>query len=197
MAPEQLDVRSPDAVDRTAECLSAGGLVVLPTDTVYGLAVLGDLDQLYAAKQRPSHVPIAVLVADERQVEAFAVVDDRARRLMAEHWPGALTLVLSRKGDASTGDASSTIGVRCPDDAFLRSLASRVGPISTTSANVHGQPTPELASEVLEQLGDVVDLVVDGGRRAGVASTVADLTGPELRVLRQGPVTLEGDVAPT
>jgi L-threonylcarbamoyladenylate synthase len=193
MAPSRIEVDADDVVERAARVLEGGGVVLLPTDTVYGLAVLPTyVDRLYAAKQRPRDMPIAVLVAGPEQVHAVATVDARARALMAEHWPGALTIVLAGEGKRAT------VGVRCPDDDFVRELASRLGPLATTSANRHGCPTPATADEAVEQLGEEgLDLVVDGGPRGEVASTVVDASGDQLVVLRQGAVTLGPSTAST
>jgi L-threonylcarbamoyladenylate synthase len=191
MAPLRVEVGSPQAIELAAQTLEIGGIVILPTDTVYGLAVLpGSLPKVFAVKGRPDDVPVALLVAASEQVEQLAVVDARTRELMARHWPGALTLVLPRRDGVTLdlGGVRPTVGVRCPDDAFIRALASRVGPLATTSANLHGRPTPTTAQDALDQLGEGVDLVVDGGPLEGRASTVVDATGGELRVLRQGSV---------
>ena len=170
-------------LDAAAAALRDGGAVVLPTDTVYGLAALpGREELLHELKDRPAAMPIAVLVADVEQAETIAVLDDRARRLAAAFWPGPLTLVLAPvEGDA-------TIGVRCPDHDFLRALVARVGPLPTTSANRHGEPTPPTAAEAAAALSGVPALVVDGGPCGGVASTVVDVSDPGRPpvVLREG-----------
>src|SRR5690606_35509157 len=105
------------------------------------------------------------------------------------HWPGPLTLVARRAAGVTfdLGRPAHTIGVRCPDDPFLRRLAERAGPLATTSANVHGQPTEATAESVVAQFGDRLPpgtVVVDGGRRAGTPSTVVDVTGADPVVLR-------------
>jgi L-threonylcarbamoyladenylate synthase len=114
-----------------------------------------------------------------------------AVRLAARFWPGPLTLVLPRRPEAAglaLGGEADTVGVRCPDDGFVRALARRVGPVATTSANRHGQPTPATAEEAAAALTGEVAVVVDGGPRDGVPSTVVDCTGSELRVLRRGAI---------
>jgi tRNA threonylcarbamoyl adenosine modification protein (Sua5/YciO/YrdC/YwlC family) len=176
--------------------LSSGGVIAVPTDTVYGLAVIptlpGATDLLYAAKGRPRSVPIAVLVADAEQAWGLAAapVPRVALRLAERHWPGALTLVVRRAEgwSADLGDDGATVGVRCPDHEWIRSLCQRVGPLATTSANVHGGPTPPDAPGVAELLGASVALVVDGGRREGDPSTVLDCTVEPPQVLRAGRV---------
>ncbi len=186
------------ALEQAVQVLDAGGLVVLPTDTVYGLAArAADTDAtplIFERKGRGADVPLAVLCADADQ--AFALVSEvppAARRLADAHWPGPLTMVLPRRPDLgwALGRPEHTIGVRCPDHDFVRALAARVGPLATTSANRHGSPTPLEASDAATSLLGDVELVVDGGRLVGTPSTVVDVTGPELVVLRQGPLQLD------
>lgn len=186
-----------DVAAEAAAALRAGGLVLLPTDTVYGLAVAAARPdataRLFAAKGRPPDTPLAVLVADGDQAADVAELDDRARQLIARHWPGALTLVLPRRPgmELSLGARPETVGVRCPDRELLRRVAAEVGPIATTSANRHGQPTPRDVDGVLEQLAAPIDLVVDGGPCTGEPSTVVDLTEPQPLVRRNGPVVVD------
>jgi L-threonylcarbamoyladenylate synthase len=111
---------------------------------------------------------------------------------MARCWPGPLTLVLARAGSARAlelGGDPATVGVRCPAHDLVRRLAAEVGPMATTSANRHGEPTPPTAAGAAAALADAVDVVVDGGPCAGVPSTVVDATGPKWHVLRIGAIT--------
>lgn len=186
------------AIERAAKALLGAGLVVLPTETVYGLAALASdphaTRALFARKGRGADVPIAVLCADAEQAMALTVAaGPLAAELAAAHWPGPLTMVLPRRPGLGwkLGEPTDTIGVRCPDHALVRALAARVGPLATTSANRHGLPTPASAAEAAEQLLGPVDLVLDGGPLSGTPSTVVDLTGEIPRVLRQGPVVID------
>jgi len=182
--------------------LRAGAVVLLPTDTVYGLAVAtavpSAVAQLFGLKERGRDVPIAVLVADAAQAWelAAAPVPGAASRLAATWWPGPLTLVVARApgwgGDI--GGRGDTVGVRCPDDAMVRELCRQVGPLATTSANRHGEPTPATAAEAAVAVGHS-GLVVDGGRLAGAPSTVVDCTVSPPRVLREGALPAAGLVA--
>jgi L-threonylcarbamoyladenylate synthase len=170
----------PGAVDLVVAALEAGGAVVVPTDTVYGIAALGGHeDVLYALKGRPASMPIAVLVADADQAAAVGDLGGAAQRLAERFWPGPLTVVVPAR-------AGGTVGLRCPDDEFVRAVAARVGPLPTTSANRHGAKTPPTAAEAAAALTGQPDLVVDGGPRGGVASTVVDLTTDPPEVLREG-----------
>lgn len=197
MTAPVVDAGAPDAAERIAEALGAGGLVVLPTETVYGLAALASdargTAAVFAAKGRTADVPLAVLCADAAQALGLAVdPGPSAEALAAAHWPGPLTMVLRRRPDLgwALGEPAATIGVRCPDHDLLRTVARRVGPVATTSANRHGQPTPATAREAAAQLLVPVALVVDGGALTGTPSTVVDLTGAEPLVLRRGAVAI-------
>lgn len=171
-----------------------GEVVGVPTDTVYGLAVIpsmpGAVDRLFVAKGRPASVPVAVLVADSDSAQALAE-DPFPGRLVEDHWPGPLTLVVRRGAGVhwELGGDPTTIGVRCPDHALVRELCRAVGPLATTSANLHGRPSPTSAAGVAEEMsGAPVALVLDGGECAGAPSTVVDVTGDAPVVLREGPL---------
>ncbi len=173
--------------------LDEGGVVVLPTDTVYGLAVdpfrPGASDRLFALKRRPRTVDLPLLVASADQVPTVATaVPQVAEVLMERFWPGPLTLVVPRRPDleADLGDDEATVGVRCPDHPVPLALCRRHGPLATTSANLHGQPTMTTATAVEAALGDSVEIVLDAGPCTGLPSTVVDCTGDEPKCLREG-----------
>ncbi|HZM72737.1 MAG TPA: L-threonylcarbamoyladenylate synthase [Candidatus Polarisedimenticolia bacterium] len=182
------------------EALRGGGIVALPTDTVYGIAVALDardgIPRLFAAKSRPPDRSIALLVADRVQAEALGELDTTARALADAFWPGGLTLVVPRREGLAlppelTSDAR-TVGLRVPDHAAPRALAAAVGPLPTTSANRSGEPEARDADAIEAVLGDAIELILDGGPApGGPASTVVDCTGPRPRVLRVGAVALE------
>jgi tRNA threonylcarbamoyl adenosine modification protein (Sua5/YciO/YrdC/YwlC family) len=177
-----------------AEVLRAGNVAAIPTDTVYGLAADAAqpeaVDLLFELKQRPRDVHIPELVADVEQARLVAVVAaPYVERLLERFWPGALTVVLDRV------DGGGTVGVRCPDAAVVRSLCRQVGPLATTSANVHGAPPLTTAAAVIEAFGDSL-AVVDGGVLDGLPSTVVDCTdgaGPVL--LRPGAIAFDAILA--
>ena len=187
------------AIDWAAKALLGGEVVVVPTETVYGLAALpaipGATRRIFELKGRTADVPLAVLCADAGQALALAdAPSELLRDVAARCWPGPLTLVLRRRPGLGyeLGEPATTIGLRCPDHPVVRALAADVGPIATTSANLHGQPTPGTAAEVAALFGDDVALVLDGGPCTGVPSTVVDATGDpaEWRVLRPGSLSL-------
>ena len=183
------------AVEQAVHALASGQVVALPTDTVYGLAAdpfsTGGADRLFLLKRRPREVDLPVLVADEEQALALATaVPASARRLMAAFWPGALTIVLPRRPDliADLGADEATVGVRCPDHPVPLALCRAHGPIATTSANLHGQPTLTTAADVAATFGESLAVVLDGGPSSGAPSTVVDCTGEEPKLLREGRV---------
>jgi L-threonylcarbamoyladenylate synthase len=179
-------VDDPTALDAAEEAIRAGSAVVVPTDTVYGLAALpSSMEALYSLKGRPESLPIAVLVESLDQAASVVEASDVVGLLARAFWPGPLTIVGHRV------DGEGTLGVRCPDHDFIRALARRVGPLSVTSANRHGDPTPAEARTAAASLAGDVALVIDGGPSRGVASTVVDATGALLTVIRVGPITEE------
>jgi L-threonylcarbamoyladenylate synthase len=183
---------------RAAAVIRAGGLVGMPTETVYGLAA-NALDAqavlaVFLAKGRPRFDPLIVHVADAEQAWTVAVPSRRARLLAARFWPGALSLVLPRRDgipDAVTGGLE-TVAVRCPDHELARALIRAAGvPLAAPSANLFGRLSPTTAAAVREQLGAAVAEVLDGGPcRVGIESTVL-LPDPLPVILRPGGVTRE------
>jgi L-threonylcarbamoyladenylate synthase len=184
-------------IDAAIEVLRAGGIVALPTDTVYGIAcdleAPGGIELLFAAKDRPRDRAIVLLLDDPEQAAAIGEMGPAARVLAEAFWPGGLTLVVPHRAGvrlpaALTGGAP-TIGLRAPHHATPRAIARAIGPMPTTSANVSGQPLANDAASIVEQLGEGIDLVLDGGPAAGgPASTVVDATGDRPRVLRPGAI---------
>ena len=177
--------------------LRDGDVVALPTDTVYGLCVVagiaGATARLYELKERPAAVALPVLVADPEDAAELGEFDETARTLLTAHWPGALTIVVRRRGPShgwDLGGEDATIGLRCPNEETLRRIARAVGPLAVTSANRHGQPPCTTASEVDSAFGASLS-VFDGGRRAAIPSTVVDCTDDPPRVLRRGVVTID------
>jgi L-threonylcarbamoyladenylate synthase len=186
------------------DVLRGGGVVALPTDTVYGIAVdlatSGGIERLFAAKRRPPDKGIMLLLASADQAGSVGLIGDAARALADAFWPGGLTIVVPQRADVAlpavlTGGVS-TIGLRLPDHPTPRALAAGVGPIPTTSANRSGLLEARDAAEIVDQIGDAVDLVLDGGpAHGGPASTVVDCSGSSPRVLRVGAVPLAAVVA--
>lgn len=198
-ANEEVDAQGIEAAGRA---LASGGVVAIPTDTVYGLAVdpfrPGATDRLFALKGRPREVRLPVLVAGEEQVlEVAANVSDLARRLMSTFWPGALTVVLPRRphSTADLGAGGPTVAVRCPAHRVPVAVCTITGPLATTSANLHGQDPLTTAGVVRSTFAGALAVVLDGGTCAGLPSTIVDCTGPEPQLLRQGLIPWEEVVA--
>lgn len=187
-------------VEEGISVLRRGGIVAYPTDTVYGLgASVTDREavrKIFRAKGRPEDIALPVLLADISQLGEVAVcVPEAALKLARRFWPGGLTLVVRRA--ASVPDevtaGGETVAVRVPAHPVPLALITGLGqPIVGTSANLSGRPAALTAAEAHEQLGDRVDLVIDGGPApGGTESTVVDVTGQPPVVLRQGAVSLE------
>ena len=181
--------------------LRAGRLVAFPTETVYGLG--GDatneraVAEIFAAKGRPRFNPLIVHVPGLAEAEALAVVDDRARNVVARFWPGPLTVVLQRRGDCGLSLLASagldTVAIRAPAHEVAQALLRETGrPLAAPSANRSGRVSPTEAAHVFEELGERVSLILDGGRtQVGLESTVLDISGETPALLRPGGVTLE------
>jgi L-threonylcarbamoyladenylate synthase len=190
-----------EALELAAEALRAGEVVVVPTDTVYGLVARPDdpnaVAKVFALKRRPERVPLQVLVADRAQADELAAsgLGPVAAQLAERFWPGGLTIVVARRPgiELHLGEAGHTVGLRCPDHGFVRALCRRVGPLAATSANVHGDATPNDAAEIARLLGPGVALVVDGGPCSGVASTVVAVEADDAvpRLIRHGALRFE------
>lgn len=181
-----------------SEALMAGAIAIFPTDTVYGIGALPQstaaINRIFSLKQRPLDMPLPLLIGDINQVELVSNFQERKMRALAEKfWPGALTLILPDVSPEIDDliQKDGTIAVRCPDHGYIRNLCSLVGPIATTSANLHGEPTPLLTSEMPKEF-EAVDLIIDGGQCShGTASTIIDLSGDKPNIIRTGPIPEE------
>jgi L-threonylcarbamoyladenylate synthase len=188
----------PATLQQAVATLRNGGLVAYPTDTVYGLAALptddAAIDRLFAAKGRDVEKAVPLLIASPADLALVAGdVPEAVRLLMHAFWPGALTIVLPRAAGFRSKALDGTVAVRVPDHPVPRELVRLLGaPITGTSANVSGGPDPLAADDVRAQLGEAVDLIIDGGPcPGGRPSTVVDCTVDPPRVVRQGPVSRE------
>jgi len=194
-----------DAVARAAELLHAGELVILPTDTVYGIAANAfDLDAtaaLLTAKERDRDVPLPVLVRSPKQLPGIvAALSAAAEQLIAAFWPGPLTLVLPTKAGLKwdLGHSDGAVSVRMPLDEVALEVIRAVGPLAVTAANAPAQDPPTTAAEAVAQLGARVSAILDDGPRPDLQhSTIVDLTRERTQVLREGavPTALVLDVA--
>jgi tRNA threonylcarbamoyl adenosine modification protein (Sua5/YciO/YrdC/YwlC family) len=185
--------------DPLADAVAAArrvALIVFPTDTVYGIAARPDdhaaTDRLFTAKARPRDLTLPVLVASAAEARTVARFDDRADRLAAACWPGALTLVLPRTARSQPWDLGAgvgSIGVRVPSHPLALALLAATGPLAVTSANRSGRPPATTCDELAEAFGDDVAVYLcEDAPRVGAASTVVSLLEPQLQVLRAGDI---------
>ena len=200
--PTGTDEEREAAVEAAALAVQQGELIVLPTDTVYGVGADAfdpvAVRALLAAKGRGRNMPPPVLVSSATTLDALAVrVPGYARALVEEFWPGPLTLVCHQQSSLQwdLGDTRGTVAVRMPDDEVALAILERTGPLAVSSANKTGMPAATDADQAIEMLGDDVAVVVDGGPvgdgAPGEASTIVDVTGTQGRVLRLGALSLE------
>ncbi|MEU6130132.1 L-threonylcarbamoyladenylate synthase [Saccharopolyspora sp. NPDC047091] len=182
-----------------ANTVRAGGLVVLPTDTVYGIGANAfdpeAVGALLAAKGRGRDMPVPVLVGSWSTIDGLVQsVPQQARALVEAFWPGGLSLILPQAPSLAwdLGDTRGTVNLRMPLHPVALDLLREVGPMAVSSANRTGNPPPATAQQAQDQLGDSVQVYLDGGPTGEpVASTIVDLTQATPRVLRQGEITLE------
>ncbi|HEX5254023.1 MAG TPA: L-threonylcarbamoyladenylate synthase [Mycobacterium sp.] len=197
------DCADPDrrslGISAAAAALKGGRLVVMPTDTVYGIGAdafnSAAVSALLSAKGRGRDMPVGVLVGSWHTIEGLVyTMPDGARDLIRAFWPGALSLVVSQAPSLQwdLGDARGTVMLRMPLHPVAIELLREVGPLAVSSANVSGRPAAVDANEARSQLGDLVDVYLEAGPSdRGAASTIVDLTGATPRILRPGPVSAE------
>ena len=195
MKTHLIQANDPDCLSRALEILHSGGLVAFPTDTVYGVGALAfnqlSIMRLYEVKLRDRNRPLPILISDQTQLlqvtQGFTHV---AQKLANQFWPGSLTIVVRIHPDLPKEVSNTgTVGVRIPDHAFARELLSKAGPMAVTSANLSGHDSPSRASDVLDELGGKIELVIDGGPTPDQRpSTVVDCIGESPILLREGPI---------
>ena len=184
-------------IEPAASVLKKGGMVALPTETVYGLAVDAEdgvaVQMVYDIKDRDYEKPVSVMVTDMKMAEKYCQnIPQAAYRLAEKYWPGPLTIILEDNGvmplmvTAETG----TLGIRCPDHPVTQKVIQAVGsPLAAPSANPSSLPSPKTAQEVLNYFDGYIEGVLDGGPCAlGVDSTIVDLTEEEPQILREGSI---------
>jgi L-threonylcarbamoyladenylate synthase len=187
------------AIDAAAMAIRQGRLIVLPTDTVYGIAADAfspdAVQSLLAAKGRGREMPPPVLVSAATTLDALAVgIPSYARALVEEFWPGALTIVCRQQSSLQwdLGETRGTVAVRMPHDEVALAVLERTGPLAVSSANLSGRPAARDADEAESMLGEYVEVIVDAGTTLGAeASTIVDCTGSEGRILRRGAISLD------
>ena len=199
--PSNPDADNDSRIDEAVACLAAGGVIGLPTETVYGLAAdatnAAAVRRVFALKGRPADHPLIVHIADASALERWAIaVPDVARRLAQQFWPGPLTMILRRNPalpDLVTG-GRDTVGLRVPSHVLAREVLRRFadrhdGAVAAPSANRFGGLSPTWAEHVRSEFGGAVDLVLDGGPcSVGIESTIVDVSSGGLHVLRPGDI---------
>jgi len=190
-----------DNIKKAAEVIKQGGLVAMPTETVYGLGAnvfdAKAVASIFEAKGRPAFNPLISHVENIDYLYEYAKTDDRVIALAKKYWPGPITFVLNRKDDNPALDlvcaGLKTITVRMPNHKIALELIKQAGvPIAAPSANASGSISPTTAMHVYESLGNKVDMILDGGQcNVGVESTILDLTGKNMVLLRPGGITKE------
>jgi L-threonylcarbamoyladenylate synthase len=197
--PTGTEEEQEEALSAATLAVQKGRLVVLPTDTVYGIGADAfdpmAVRELLAAKGRGREMPPPVLVSATTTLDALASrVPDYARTLVEEFWPGPLTLVCTQQASLQwdLGETRGTVAVRMPDHALALALLERTGPMAVSSANKTGEPAAEDADAAERMLGDDVAIILDGGPvSGGLASTIVDVTGDRPRLLRLGALSVE------
>lgn len=183
-----------NAIERVVSVLSSGGVILYPTDTIYGLGCLADnrkaIERLYSIKGRPESKPSLVLIDSvSRALPLVKAIPRNAYRLMERYWPGPLTIVLNAVSSLSpllTGGTAS-IGIRLPAHDFCREIVARCGiPLVSTSANRSGSDQPGGMNGLIKEFSGEVDLILDEGVTSNIPSTVVDLTRGEVRIVRDG-----------
>lgn len=186
------------AVQAATAALRDGKLVVVPTDTSY--ALIADSFQplttrrVFDVKRRTRHVPLPVVIRSPRQAVGLVEgIPEPAERLMASYWPGPLTLVLPAAEGLTwdLGESRGTVMLRMPADELLTSLVQEIGPLVCTGANRAGMAVPRTAQDAMEQLGEGIAVVIDGGPCESALSTVVDVSGERIEVLREGAISEE------
>jgi L-threonylcarbamoyladenylate synthase len=183
-------------VEEAAREALAGRLIVIPTDTVYGVGTRPDRAEatarLFEAKRRPRELTLPILVASDEEATSVGVLDRRARGLVRRFWPGPLTVVVprtERSQDWDLGGDAGTVGLRRPRHLLALAVLERTGPLAATSANLSGVPTPSTCDELVELFGDAVSVYLCQDQPLeGLPSTVVDLARGEPTILREGAV---------
>ena len=182
------------SIDDAIAAIHGGGVVAVPTDTVYGVVCAPDnaaaVERMYDIKRRPPSLELTLLCAGASDVEDAVELTAEARLLARAYWPGPLSIVMRvRRGGWVIPRAGETLSCRAPDHALMLELLRRTGPLASTSANRHGQPPAVSAMEARLAFGADVETVLDGGTASGRPSTIIDCTTTPPRVLRDGPIT--------
>lgn len=182
----------------SAEIIKNGGIVVFPTETVYGIGTNGldkeAVERLYKIKERPLNKPISLLVSDYEMIEKVVKdINELEYKIMKKFFPGPLTIILNKKDivpDIVTS-GGSTVGIRMPEEEITRKLIEYAGvPIAAPSANISGKPSGIDLQEIIKEFGDKVDYYIDGGKsKIGIGSTIVKVENNTIKILREGSIS--------
>jgi len=182
-------------IEKAADVLKKGGLVVYPTDTLYALGASiyneNAVRKVYGIKKRPLGIPLPVAVGGIEQIESVAVMNSTAKRIAERFMPGAVTLIMKKREGISDVVAGEKIAVRVPSNKMALQIISLAGAITATSANLHGQSAPSTVEDAKKQLGSSVDMYVDGGTLIGIPSTIVDVSDGSIKIVREGAISTE------
>ena len=185
-------------ISEIASIIKKGGVIAFPTDTVYGLGIRYDqiktVNRLKKVKQRPETKPFPMMVSNIQQIEEVAKLDEKQRYLINRWMPGAITMVFMKRKEVAdyVTNGMDTIAIRMADDAFVLTIIKEVGkPLLVPSANISFIPPSTNYQGVLDQLDGMIDGVVMGECKANMPSTIIDLTGEDIKVLREGPISID------
>ena len=185
-------------LDDVVGVLKSGELVIIPTDTLYGIAAdpfnEASIKKVFVAKNRPFDMPLSIAVSNEKMMESVAVLNENARKLIRKFMPGPLTIMLTKKPsipDMLTS-GSNQVGIRIPDHPFTLRLIDRFGPVTATSANLHSHPDPVETSVALKDLKSHALICVDCGKtKLQVPSTIVDVSDGAVEIIRKGAISQE------
>ncbi len=193
---EKITYNDKEKTYKILEILKNNGIVVIPTDTVYGLIIKTDVEtnynKLLKIKNRPKDKLFSIVVSSIEQIKEVAYLDNLSENMIKKFMPGPITIVLKKKENVFPFFNSDTIGIRMAEDNYLKEIIEKLGmPLWLTSANKSGAPTPNASNKVIKQLGDEIDGIVTGKTKDGVASTVVSFENNSYRIFREGPITEE------
>lgn len=190
-------VRFENGVDEATTIIKNGGVIACATDTVYGLSCdpfsRDGVDMIYQLKNRERNIPLLLVVHKDYDISNLVVLDERAKQYTEKYWPGAVTFIFKIKDERlkNITCGKDTIAIRKPDDKIFNLLLEKNPILTSTSANLSGMKVAANSDEVLKYFDGKVSIVLENGKSNEVSSTLVDLTGEEVKVLRQGIVRIE------
>ena len=184
-------------INQTAEIIKRGGIVIFPTETLYGLGTVFDnkksIAQIYQLRKRPKNMALLILIASKNDLNKYAHTKPFVKRIIQNNWPGPLTIILKKKKTVPNFVTANkkTVAIRMPENKFLLALIKKIGrPIVAPSANLSGGKSPMTAQETFKVFFGKVDLILDGGKtKYQQESTILDLTGKKPQIIREGAIS--------